>query len=55
MRQVQGYSLGLGHVGDLSNPQRLLTEGIVAVVDLASTVSPALRSEVRAACDALTI
>jgi protein-tyrosine phosphatase len=41
MRQVEGYSLWLGHRGDLGDPQRVVDLGVVAVVDLAINEVPA--------------
>ncbi len=35
MRQVSGFRLWTGHVGDLRNPQPIIDAGILAVVDLA--------------------
>lgn len=35
MRQVKGYLLWLGHVGDVRDPVRVINAGVVAVVDLA--------------------
>ena len=34
MRQVSGFRLWTGHVGDLRNPQPIIDAGILAVVDL---------------------
>jgi protein-tyrosine phosphatase len=36
LRRVAGYSLWIGHVGDVRDPVELLAAGISAVVDLAS-------------------
>ncbi len=41
MRRVPGYSLWLGHAGDVRELRILLSTGIVAVVDLASDEPPA--------------
>ena len=41
MRQVPGYSLWLGHTGDLRDPHSVMSAGILAVVDLALNESPA--------------
>jgi protein-tyrosine phosphatase len=42
MRRVPGYSLWLGHAGDVRDVRVLLSTGIVAVVDLAIQEAPAL-------------
>jgi hypothetical protein len=42
MRQVPGYSLWLGHVGDVRDLRALLSAGIFAVVDLALNEPPAV-------------
>jgi hypothetical protein len=44
LRKVTGYTLWLGHVGDVRNPSELLGAGIAAVVDLALNESPATLS-----------
>ena len=41
MRRVPGYSLWLGHAGDVRDLRCLLTTGIIAVVDLAIQEAPA--------------
>jgi hypothetical protein len=41
MRRVPGYSLWLGHAGDVRDVRGLLAAGIVAVVDLAIQEAPA--------------
>src|SRR5262245_957647 len=41
MRRVPGYSLWLGHAGDVRDLRGLLAAGIVAVVDLAVQEAPA--------------
>lgn len=41
MRRVPGYSLWLGHAGDVRDVRALLSTGIGAVIDLASHESPA--------------
>jgi hypothetical protein len=41
MRQVPGYSLWLGHVGDIRDLATVLSTGIQAVVDLALNEPPA--------------
>lgn len=41
MRRVPGYSLWLGHAGDVRDVRVLLSTGIVAVIDLASHEPPA--------------
>jgi hypothetical protein len=41
MRQVPGYSLWLGHVGDVRDLHRIHAAGILAVVDLAINEAPA--------------
>jgi hypothetical protein len=41
MRRVPGYSLWLGHAGDVRDVRVLLSTGIVAVVDLAIQEAPA--------------
>ncbi len=41
MRQVPGYSLWVGHVGDVRDLRSLLSAGILAVVDLALNEPPA--------------
>jgi len=40
MRRVEGYSLWLGHVGDVLDPRGILATGVLAVVDLALNESP---------------
>ncbi len=40
MRQIQPYSLWLGHVGDARDLRRLLSMGFVALVDLAGNEPP---------------
>ncbi len=42
MRKVTGYTLWLGHVGDVRDPSKLLEAGIAAVVDLALNEPPAM-------------
>ena len=42
MRRVSGYSLWLGHVGDVRDLRGLLSAGVLAVVDLALNESPAI-------------
>jgi protein-tyrosine phosphatase len=42
LRRVTGYSLWIGHVGDVRDPSQLLAAGISAVVDLALNVQPAI-------------
>src|SRR5208283_2217360 len=41
VRQVPGYSLWLGHVGDMRDLRSVLSAGILAVVDLAVNEPPA--------------
>jgi hypothetical protein len=41
MRRVAGYSLWLGHAGDVRDVPRLLAAGIAAVIDLAIQEAPA--------------
>lgn len=41
MRRVPGYSLWLGHAGDVRDVPGLLASGIVAVIDLAIQEAPA--------------
>jgi hypothetical protein len=41
MRRVPGYSLWLGHAGDVRDVPGLLAAGIVAVIDLAIQEAPA--------------
>jgi predicted protein tyrosine phosphatase len=41
MRQVPGYSLWLGHVGDVRDLHRIHATGILALVDLAINEPPA--------------
>jgi hypothetical protein len=41
MRQVRGYPLWLGHVGDVRDLRAVLSTGILAVVDLALNEPPA--------------
>jgi hypothetical protein len=41
MRRVPGYSLWLGHAGDVRDVRGLLAAGIVAVIDLAIQEAPA--------------
>jgi hypothetical protein len=41
LRRVIGYTLWLGHVGDVRDPSALLGAGISAVVDLALNEPPA--------------
>jgi hypothetical protein len=41
MRRVPGYSLWLGHAGDVRDARGLLAAGIVAVIDLAIQEAPA--------------
>ena len=41
MREIPGYSLWLGHAGDIRNLQTVLSAGIVAIVDLALEGLPA--------------
>ncbi len=41
MRQVPGYSLWLGHVGDARDLRGVLSAGILAIVDLAINEAPA--------------
>ena len=41
MRNVEGYSLWLGHVGDVVEPEAIIANGILAVVDLALNEPPA--------------
>jgi protein-tyrosine phosphatase len=40
MRQVPGYSLWVGHIGDARNLRSVLSSGILAVVDLALNEPP---------------
>src|SRR5882724_985211 len=40
MRQIPGYSMWVGHVGDVRNLRDVLSDGIVAVVDLALDEPP---------------
>ena len=42
MRKVTGYSLWIGHIGDVQDPSKLLAADISAVVDLASNAQPAV-------------
>lgn len=42
MRPIPGFSLWLGHVGDVWEPQAVLSAGIRAVVDLALNERPAV-------------
>jgi hypothetical protein len=42
MRQIPGYSLWVGHVGDICDLRSLLSAGILAVVDLALNEPPAV-------------
>jgi protein-tyrosine phosphatase len=41
MRQIAGFSLWLGHVGDVRDLRSVLSAGILAVVDLAMNETPA--------------
>ena len=41
MREIPGYSLWLGHAGDIRNLQTVMSAGIVAIVDLALEETPA--------------
>jgi hypothetical protein len=50
MRHVEGYSLWLGHVGDVDDPRRIITAGILAVVDVALNESPASLPRDRTYC-----
>ena len=50
MRHVEGYPLWLGHVGDVANPQGIISAGILAVVDLALNDSPASLPRDRTYC-----
>jgi protein-tyrosine phosphatase len=40
MREMPGFSLWLGHSGDLRNPAGLIEVGILAIVDLAGNEPP---------------
>ena len=40
MRQVPGYSLWLGHIGDVRDMRQVLSTGIAALVDLAANEPP---------------
>ncbi len=42
MRQVAGFPLWIGHVGDVRDPRALLSTGIRSVIDLALNESPAV-------------
>jgi hypothetical protein len=50
LRRVVGYPLWLGHVGDVDDPRRIITAGILAVVDLALNESPASLPRDRTYC-----
>ena len=50
MRQVPGYQLWLGHVGDARDLRTVLSTGILAVVDLALNESPATVTRELAYC-----
>ena len=50
MRQIPGYSLWLGHVGDVWNPSAIMNVGIGAVVDLALNEKPAVLPRELAYC-----
>jgi hypothetical protein len=41
MRQITGFSLWIGHVGDVRDLRALLSTGILAVIDLALNEPPA--------------
>src|SRR5579864_520702 len=41
MRQIAGFSLWLGHVGDVRDLRAVLASGVLAVVDLALNEPPA--------------
>jgi hypothetical protein len=42
MRRVEGFTLWLGHVGDLVDRRTIIETGILAVIDLAAEESPAV-------------
>jgi hypothetical protein len=42
MRRIEGYSLWLGHRGDVDDPRSVIATGILAVVDLALNETPPL-------------
>jgi hypothetical protein len=42
MRRVEGFTLWLGHVGDLVDRRTIIETGILAVIDLALEESPAV-------------
>jgi len=50
MRRIEGYSLWLGHAGDVRDPRGVLAAGILAVVDLALNEAPALLPRELAYC-----
>jgi hypothetical protein len=50
VRQVPGYPLWLGHVGDARDLRAVLSEGILAVVDLAVDEPPATVTRELAYC-----
>ena len=50
MRRIVGYSLWLGHVGDVADPRGIIATGILAVVDLALNESPAVLPRDRTYC-----
>jgi protein-tyrosine phosphatase len=41
MRRIEGFTLWVGHLGDIANPRAIVETGIVAIVDLALEESPA--------------
>ena len=50
MRQIPGYSLWLGHVGDVRDLRGIHTAGILAIVDLAMNETPATVTRELAYC-----
>ena len=50
MRKVDGYRLWLGHAGDVVDLQGVLSNGILAVVDLALNESPVALPRDRTYC-----
>jgi protein-tyrosine phosphatase len=41
VRKVEGYLLWIGHVGDVADPGRVVSKGILAVVNVAANEPPA--------------
>ncbi len=50
MRRLEGYSLWLGHVGDVVNPPGIASAGILVVVDLALNETPPLLPRAQTYC-----